>query len=88
MANPSVPLRCYTDVEAETKTANRAAPPNSLAGLLADGEPAAPREITGRYRAELLRYATTSRARCTARRRRRRIDGDEAGPGAAKVLSV
>lgn len=45
-------------MEAEPKTANRAATPDSLAGRLADGDPAAPREMVERYRAELLRYAT------------------------------
>ncbi len=58
MVKPSAPLRCYRDVEAEPKTAKGAAVPDSLAGRLADGDPAAPREMVERYRAELLRYAT------------------------------
>ena len=54
----SAPLRCYRVVEVEPKTAQSSAAKDPLAGRLADGDPAAPREMVELYRAELLRYAT------------------------------
>lgn len=53
----SGPPRCYrcvetrSDIEGATGT-------DPLAGRLADGDPAAPEEMVGRHRAELVRYAT------------------------------
>ena len=53
----SGPPRCYRwvetrpDIEGSTGT-------DLLAGRLADGDPAAPGEMVGRHRAELVRYAT------------------------------
>ena len=45
-------------MEVEPKTAQSSAAKEPLAGRLADGDPAAPREMVERHRAELLRYAT------------------------------
>lgn len=45
-------------MESEPKTVRYATAPDPLAGRLADGDPAAPGEMVGRHRAELVRYAT------------------------------
>ena len=49
--------RCYRRVETRPDT-ERGVGTDPLAGRLADGDPAAPGEMVGRHRAELVRYAT------------------------------
>lgn len=51
-------LRCYRGVRTEPENAGKGAVLDPLAGRLADGDPAAPREMVERHGAELLRYAT------------------------------